>query len=120
MTKAITLYPSTRRQAAATVYGDWVDASRYTELPMVLAVTAQGAYTDETLDVTLQGMTPLGGIYDIVSFTQAGNKTGALPFLELKGFTVFGKMVRVKVVTAGTAVDYTLSVSGWGKRPSAK
>lgn len=112
---SLNLYPSTRRQAAATVYGSWVDVSLKNEAILTLAVTAQGAYTNETLDVTIQGQDALGNVITLASFTQVGNVVGSVPYTESLKLYNFGGQIRVKVVTAGTSVDYTLSVQGHAK-----
>jgi len=117
MKKNLTLYPSTRRQAAGTVYSsDWADVSYFHEMLLILAVTAQGAYTNETLDITVQGKDDNGNIFTLAQFTQAGNVISVLPYLEPLKLGNFGQFIRAKVVTAGAAVDYTFSVLGFAKR----
>ena len=109
------LYPSTRRQAAGTIYSNWFDVSLMTEALIALAVTAQGSYTNETLDVTVQGQDPLGNLITLAQFTQVGNVTSSLPYVEALKLSNFGGQIRVKITTAGTSVDYTLSVGGYAK-----
>lgn len=118
MKKNITLLASTRRQAAATVYGEWVDVSYYTELLLILAVTAQGAYTSETLGVMIQGKDPLDNVFTLAQFTQVGNVVASLPYTESMKLSNFGGQIRAKITVAGAAVDYTSSVSGFAKRES--
>lgn len=118
MKKDIVPLASDAYDAAGTTYGDWIDVSYYTELMLVLAVTAQGAYTNETMDVTIQGSDPLGNVVNLGQFTQVGNVTSSLPYTETMKLSNFGGRIRAKIVVAGTAVAYTASVSGFAKRES--
>lgn len=121
MQKDIVLYPSTHREAAGTVYtSDWIDVSRFHEILADLVVTAQGAYTNETLDVTIQGKDADGNIFTLASFTQVGNVTAALPYVEPLKLSNFGQWIRAKIVTAGTDVDYTFRVNASAKRYGEK
>jgi len=115
--QTITFYPSTRRQVGGTVYSDWFNAEALKEILAVLEVTAQGAYTDETLDVTIQGKCPSGSgnPVNLAQFTQVGNVVASVPYSEPLKLSNFSKELRVKIVTAGTAVDYTFSVTANGR-----
>lgn len=115
MASKVFLYPTTRRQTATTIYGSWINVQFLQEVLLALVVTAQGAYTNETLDVTVQGQDAYGNVLTLSQFTQVGNVTASLPYSESIKLANFGEKIRAKIVTAGTAVDYTLSVSGFGK-----
>jgi hypothetical protein len=121
MKKNLSLYPSTHREAAGTVYSsDWTDVSAFHEMLLILAVTAQGTYTNETLDVTIQGKDANGNVFTLAQFTQVGNVVSSVPYVEPLKLSNFGQFVRAKIVTAGTDVDYTFSVLGFAKRYSEK
>lgn len=115
--KILELFPLTRIQAAETAYSSLVPITNFNELILFLEVTAQGAFTNETLNVTVQYTSPSGQVYDLLSFTQVGDVTAILPYGELKGKTTdFGPQIRIKRETAGTSVDYTFRVTGYAKR----
>lgn len=116
MTKEIRVVEPAQREGAGTVYSDWVNVGYYNELIMNLAVTAQGTYTDETLDITIQGEDGDGNVFELGSYTQVGNVVSSVPYCEPLKFTNFGRKIRAKIVMAGTDCDYTLSVLGFGKR----
>lgn len=115
MKKDITLFASAARTSASYT-GDWVDVSYYTELLLALAVTAQGTYTNETLDVIIQGKDPLGNVFTLASFTQVVNVTASLPYVEPLKLSNFGGQIRAKATLAGTTKNYTFSVTGAAKR----
>lgn len=102
----------------ATVYTEWVPVVMAEELLAFIKLTAQGTYTDETLNISVQTQTPDGDAIDLVgvNFSEIGNKTGSLPFLDYLGIAAFGVAVRFKIVTAGTSPDYTFKLTGWGKK----
>jgi len=104
--------------AAGTTYGDTVEVDSFNELTLFIRVTAQGSYTDETLDVSMQTKDPSGNWYDLTDaeFTQIGNKTASLPYSEYMTIIAFGSQVRIKIVAAGTSVSYTFSVEAYGKK----
>lgn len=116
MTKQLTIQESARKQTAATAYTSTFDVSYFVEMILTLAITAQGTYTDETLDVTIQGQDPLGNWFTLAQFTQVGNVVSSVPYTEALKLNNFGGKIRAKIVTAGTAVDFTMSLSGYAKR----
>ena len=111
---------STNITSATTTYGDWSPGDMYEELLVYVEITDQGAYTDETLDITVQVRDHDGGAYDIASFDQITDQTVAVIadgfYRESLPITWFGTQCRIKVVTTGTAVDYTLKILGHLKR----
>lgn len=119
--KKIELYPSTRIQAGGTVYSPWVPVTNLNNLLAFIKLTAQGNYADETLNISVQTKAPSGDAVDLVedgsavALTEIGNKTASLPFLDYLGFTNFGAEIRFKIVTTGTAVDYTFGLDGIAK-----
>jgi len=115
----ITFLESTKIETETTTYGDWSSGDMYEELLVYLEITDQGEYTDETLDVTIQVRAHDGGAYDIASFDQITDKTTYLDsydYREPLPIKWFGTQCRVKIVTAGTKVNYTLQVLGHLKR----
>jgi hypothetical protein len=115
MKKDLTLLASAARTSASYT-GDWVDVSYYTEALLALSVTAQGTYGNETLDVIIQGKDALGNVFTLASFTQVGNVTAAVPYIEPLKLSNFGGQIRAKATLAGTTKNYTFSVSGMAKR----
>ena len=116
----ITFLESTNITTVGTTYGDWSSGDMYEELLVYLEITDQGAYTDETLDVTIQVRAHDSGAYDIASFDQITDKADYLIANEYYRDSLpikwFGTQCRVKIVTNGTNVDYTLQVLGHLKR----
>ena len=110
-------YSSATVSAAGTTYSDATDVSRHLELLVFLRVTAQGTYTDETLDITMQTKDRAGNWHDLtdVDFTQVGDVTGSVPYAEYLPVIGFGSQIRFKIVAAGTDVDYTFNIDGYGK-----
>jgi hypothetical protein len=110
-------YASTNVAAAGTTYSTATDVSKHIELLLFLRVTAQGTYTDETLNITMQTKDHAGNWYDLtdVDFTEVGDVTGSVPYAEYLPVIGFGSQVRFKIVAAGTGVDYTFSITGYGK-----
>ena len=91
----------------------------YEELLAYVELSDQGAYTDETLDIAIQIRDQDGGAYDIASFDQITDETIATiagEYRETLPIKWFGTQCRVKVVTTGTSVDYTLKILGHLKR----
>lgn len=116
----VTFLSSTRIQTETTTYGDWSPGDMYEELLVYVELTGQGSYTDETLDITIQTRSPDGDPFDIASFDQITDETTAIIAYDYYRVSLpikwFGTQCRVKVVTAGTAVDYTLNILGHLKR----
>lgn len=115
----IVFLPSTQIQTETTTYGDWSSGDMYEELLVYVEITDQGSYTDETLDITVQVRDHDGGAYDIASFNQIADQTVATiagEYRESLPIMWFGTQCRIKVVTTGTAVDYTLKILGHLKR----
>lgn len=112
--KRFVFLPSTRVQTASVIT-EWFEVDMFFELMAFLELTAQGTYTNETLDVTIQTRSPNGNAHDLESFAQIGNKTAALPFYDYEALTNFGAQIRFKLAVAGTAKDYTLSLTGYAK-----
>ena len=120
----LTLQASTREQTGVAGNGATFDVSMYSSAVFFLCVTAQGSYTDETLDVKIQTKDPLSGNWvDLTwedgtgtpqntAFTQVGDKTGSVPYTErIVCLDLPDSHIRVYWVAAGTAEDYTFSVS---------
>ena len=116
----ITFLKSTNITSVGTTYGEWSSGDMYEELLVYLELTDQGAYIDETLDITVQVRDHDGGAYDIASFDQITDKANYL--ITHANYRVslpikwFGTQCRIKVVTNGTSVDYTLKILGHLKR----
>lgn len=115
----LTLLESVNLSAAGTTYGSAFECD-YEELLVYLEITEQGAYTDETLDVTIQAKNPDDKYFDIGSFDQIGDQTVAILadgwYRIVLPVRWFGTKIRVKVTVAGTAVDYTLNITAHLKR----
>ena len=111
---------STNITTETETYGDWSEGDMYEELLVYAELTDQGGYTDETLDITLQAKSPTGGAYDIGSFDQITDKADYLVTYAYYRVVLpvrwFGTQCRIKVVTTGTSVDYTLNITGHLKR----
>lgn len=116
----ITFLVSTNITSETTTYGDWSSGDMYEELLVYVELTDQGKYIDETLDITIQVRAHDGGAYDIASFDQITDKADYLvthaQYRDSLPIKWFGTQCRVKIVTAGTNVDYTLQVLGHLKR----
>ena len=113
-----TLFPSAQISSATTTYSTEVSVGNYVEMTIFLDLTAQGAYTDETMDVYVQTRSPSGNWVDLTdtSFTEVGNKTGSLPFLDELSIEGFGSLVRLRIVTAGSSVSYTIEFTTYVKK----
>ena len=103
--------------AAGTTYSSALRVEKYEELTLFLYQTAQGGWTDEYLDVSVQTKDPDGNWHDLAgaTFTQIGNNTAAVPYGEDIGIIVFGAYIRLKYVTQGTTPDFTFQITGIGK-----
>lgn len=104
-----------------TVYTGWVNVGISANMLAFIKLTAQGTFTDETLNISVQTRTPEGDAVDLadnsspIAFTEITNKISSLPFLDYIPFTAFGSLIRFKIVTAGTSPDYTFKLTGYGK-----
>ena len=117
-TNDITLRSLAELTGADTTYSNDFRVDRYDELILFLYFSAQGMYTNETINVTVQVKDPDGNFIDLTNaaFTQVGNATGSVPYLaEYLAIAVFGSRIRLKYVTTGTTVSYTFSVKAIGK-----
>ena len=116
--EAFTVYPSTQIASATTTYSNWIHVGDYSELTIFLDLTAQGAYTNETMNVSVQTRSPSEDAIDLtnVSFTEIGNKTGSVPFNDYMTLIGFGAQVRLKIVTAGDSVAYTVEFTAHAKK----
>ncbi|GAG03195.1 unnamed protein product [marine sediment metagenome] len=96
---------------------EWSDVSISAEILAFVKLTAQGEYTDETLNISVQARSPDGDAIDLteVKFNEIGNVL-AFPLLGYLGFAGFGSQIRFKIVTTGTAPNYTFKLTGIGKR----
>lgn len=106
----------TSDQRTASENGLDFDVSKYSEMEVFLEITAQGAFTSETLDVVLQTKSPNGKYHTKGSFTQVGDATSALPYYQTLELANLGKMCRVVATLTGGTEDYTFSVTGVAKR----
>ena len=113
--RSYTVRASAALTGAATTYGTEFDVSDVDELNLFIVLTAQGSYTNETLDVSVQTKDPAGNWHDVASaaFTQLGNKGGTAS--EHIAITTFGSKLRLKYISAGNTPNYTFSVTAYGK-----
>jgi len=93
------------------------DMSKYQELTLFLDITAQGSYSDETLDIKIYSYDPASRAYiEVDAMTQVTGDKGS-GFQDKKIITSgLGNKIKIKSIGAGTSVDYTFSVGGVAKR----
>jgi len=111
--KTGTLLSSQAVGASAYTEGLYVGDSD--ELLVFFVMTAQGTYTDETLDIKLQTKDPDGNYYDIsgAAFTQVSGDTGTTS--EMKAVSTFGSVIRACIAVTGTTPAYTFSLKFYAK-----
>lgn len=116
--QSFTLLSSTQIQSATTTNSTAISVGDYTELTIFLNLTAQGSYDNETMDVYVQSRSPSGNWVDLTdtSFTQVGNKVGSVPFRDELSIVDFGSWVRLRIVTTGNGVDYTVEFTAYAKK----
>lgn len=112
---SILFLPETRIEGTV-ILTDWVEVDMYKELLIFLKITAQGAYTDETLDITVQVKTQDDDAYEIAKFKTIKDKTSDLPYRDVLPITWFGQNIRLKLVIEGSDPDYTVKLQGAVKR----
>jgi len=112
--KEITFLPSAQRMAS--INSEDFDLSKYSEMLIFLEITGQGVFTDESLTATFKTKSPNDKYHGKGSFTQVGNVTGSLPHYDHLEVANLGIKGRIEVVLAGTAKDYTFSVTAYAKR----
>jgi len=117
--RKIELFPSKRIQSGVAGNGEAFDVSMLKSGIFIINLSAQGTYTDETLDVKLQTKDPISGSWiDLYSgatqmkFTQIGDKTAVVPFTErVECPALYDFIIRVYYIAAGTTEDFTFSVT---------
>lgn len=107
---------STNITSAGTTYTGWFEADEIQELLAFLELTAQTYDGGDTINITLQTMSPNGNAHDIGSFSEVTDATGSLPYYRTLARANIGSLIRFKIVVVGTTPDYTFSLTGKGKR----